>query len=150
LSDLYLVELIAYTATDVILSFFAWMPHFFSFSLWMKKKKRKGNRERDQLNQQCERYWLKHYHFLYWVSLTNLEAICDYVWMSICSCLMLIFFLIRTVMLSKLRMFTIFKYCSGQSIETKNLSFFFTFTHFIWQNNLNNDKFARWWASHRQ
>jgi hypothetical protein len=69
----------------------------FTISLSTKKEEK---RERDQVNQQCERYWLKHYHFLYWVSLTKLEAICDYVWISICSCLMLIFFLIQIVMLS--------------------------------------------------
>jgi hypothetical protein len=62
-SDLYLVESIAWTPADVILSFFAWMHIFlvfFFFCQWRKKKE-------DQVNQQCERYWLKHHHFLYCV-----------------------------------------------------------------------------------
>ena len=44
-------------------------------------------KEEDQVNQQCERYWLKHHHFLYcvWMTVTtNLEAMHEYVWMSIC------------------------------------------------------------------
>ena len=50
-----------------------------TFSLSANKEEKE---ERDQVNQQCERYWLKHYHFLYWVSLTNLEAI----YMIMCEC----------------------------------------------------------------
>lgn len=143
MSDLYLVELVAWTATDVILSFFAWMPHF---SLSTKRKKRERERKRDQVNQQGERYWLKHYHFLYWVLLTNLEAIYDYVWISICSCLMLNFFHIWTMMLSKLRMFTKSQVLFWTINRNKRTFFFFSFSHIsydkiIWiMINLHDDE----------
>lgn len=55
----------------------------YPFSFFVNEKE--GKKE-DQVNQQCERYWLKHHHFLYCIrmTVTNLEAMHEYVWMSIC------------------------------------------------------------------
>jgi hypothetical protein len=104
-------------------------------SLFSLSIKRKRKTKRDQFNQQCERYWLKHCHFLYWVLLTNLEARYDYVWMYICSCLMLIFFLTRIVILSKLRMsmFPMYFIRNNQSEEKILLSLsHFSHDKIIW------------------
>ncbi len=130
LSDLYLVvELITWTATDVILSFFAWMPDI----LFVNEEEKKGTKERarDQVNQQCERYWLKHYHFLY-------ESVVNQPWGDMWLCANVHLQLSHARSNDDLILTTDvnnFKYCSGQSIERNDLFSLlshFSFDKIIW------------------
>lgn len=89
-SDLYLIQSIAWTPTDIILSYFLLQCISFIFSFVIKnkkegKKKKKVKWKRDQVNQQCEKILIKTPSFpLLCIKVTNLEAMLDYVWMSIC------------------------------------------------------------------